>query len=130
VETRKERSKSTTALRLIALIFASVAAGVWIFAMVMQVVVGLQKGQDVLTLEGGLLAVLVIINVMGTVLGWWRKSAGTKILLSGGFALSVFSIIAAGRNRALAVAISGLPFLLSGILLWLSMHLNVEKGLP
>lgn len=107
-------------MRLAALIFASIASGVWLFAMTMQVVVGLQKGQNVLTLEGGLLAALVLFNVTGAILGWWREAAGTKILLIGGIALSVFSIIAAGRNRALAVAISGLPFLLSGVLLWLS----------
>jgi hypothetical protein len=120
VENKTNQSKSKTILRLAALIFATTAAGVWLFAMIMQVVVGLQKGQDVLTLEGGLLAALVLLNGVGTVLGWWRKAAGTRILVIGGLALSIFSIIAAGRNRALAVTISGLPFLLSGILLWFS----------
>ena len=129
MENKTNRSKSRAILRLAALIFATIAAGVWLFAMIMQVVVGLQKGQDVLTLEGGLLAALVLVNIAGTVLGWGRKAAGIRILIIGGLALSVFSIIAAGRNRALSVAISGLPFLLSGILLWFSTH-STSNDLP
>ena len=131
MENETNRSKAMTILRVAALTFATIAAGVWLFVMTMQVVVGLQKGQDVLTLEAGLLAALVLLNLAGAVLGWWRKAAGTKILLIGGLALSVFSIIAAGRNRALVIAISGLPFLLSGILLWFSTrstsnHLEIK----
>jgi hypothetical protein len=129
MENRGKQSKAMNAIRLVALIFATIAAGVWLFVMVMQVVVGLQKGQDVLTIEAGLLAILVLLNVFGTILGWWRKAAGTLILLLGGLALSLFSIIAAGRNRALAVAISGLPFLLSGILLWFSTRSAADRHL-
>ncbi len=114
--------------RLVALIFATIAAAVWLFVMVMQVVVGLQKGQDVLTLESGLLALLVLVNVAGAVIGWWKTAAGARMLLLGGLALSIFSIAAAGRNRALAVAVSGLPFLLSGGLLWFAGRTNFQEG--
>jgi hypothetical protein len=96
--------------------------------MLMQVVVGLQKGQDVLTLESGMLALLVLLNVIGTVIGWWRPVRGMKILIAGGLALSIFSMAAAGRNRALAVVISGLPFLLSGFLLWIITRSNDLPG--
>lgn len=124
------QERLSKALRWAGRILASIAAGVWLFVMIMQVVVGLQKGQDVLTTEGALLASLVLFNLSGTVLSWRRNAAGSKILLAGGFALSLFTILAAGRNRSFAVAISGLPFFISGILLWLSTRSNAEKGLP
>lgn len=88
----------------------------------MQVVVGLQKGQDVFTLESGLLAMLILTNLAGAVTGWWNSATGVKILLIGGVALSIFSAVVAGRNRDLALAISGLPFLLSSFLLWVSQQ--------
>jgi hypothetical protein len=107
-----------TILRLAALIIASTAAGLWLFLIILQVVVGLQKGQEVLTLESGLLMVLILVNVAGVLLGWWRRAAGTKLLLAGGPILSIFSFVAAGWNRSLVFTISGLPFLLAGTILW------------
>lgn len=117
-------------LRLGTLLFATVAAALWLFVMTIQVVTGLQKNQDVFGQEGSLLALLVLVNVTGTAVGWWRTAAGSKILLLGGIALSLFSYAAAGRNRALAAAVSGLPFLLSGALLWVAARANSQQGPP
>jgi hypothetical protein len=122
------QSRLSSLLRFGALMIASIAAGVWLFAMLLQVVVGLQKGQDVLNLEAGLLSALILVNVTGVILGWWRKVAGTRLLLVGGLTLSIFSVFAAGRNRSLAVAISGLPFLLSGALLWFTARSDSNQG--
>lgn len=104
-------------IRLAGRLIASIAALLWLFVIIAQVVIGLQKGQDVFTLEGSLLGILILVNAVGTVLAWWKPVIGANAILAGGLALSVFALISAGRNHAVAVLVSGAPFLLAGILI-------------
>ena len=72
------------------------------------------------TIEGALLAVLVVANLGGVALAWWRARIGGTVLVVAGAALCVFAYVTAGHNKGFAVLVSGAPFLLSGILLFAS----------
>lgn len=62
------------------------------------------------------LAALVLANVGGVVLAFFNERRGGGLLVLAGPALSVFAFFAAGRNQVLTAALSGGPFLISGLL--------------
>ena len=74
------------------------------------------------TLAGAwwLLAVLVIANVAGVALAWWRERLGGAILALAGAALCLFAYVTAGHNKGFAVLVSGAPFTVSGVLFLVS----------
>ena len=82
-------------------------------------------GEEDLTLEGFLLSILVVLNIVGVIAAWKNEKAGSITILISSFALAIFAYISAGRNEAFAVAVSSGPFLLAGILFlinWLKTH--------
>jgi hypothetical protein len=80
-------------------------------------VVHLIVGREPLTAEGALLGVLIVANVAGVVLAWWRGRLGGIVLILAGAALCVFAYLSAGHNKGFAVLVSGAPFLLAGVLI-------------
>jgi len=105
-------------LRWVARGLGTLAAAWWVLAGVGH---GL-AGDEPWTAESTVLVVLVAVNVLGVILAWWRERLGWIVLVVGGAAMCVFAWVSAGRNRVLAVLVSGAPFLVSGILLW--CHFN------
>ena len=77
-------------------------------------------GREPWTAEGALLAVLIVANVAGVVLAWWRARLGGVVLALAGAALCVFAYVTAGRNKGFAVLVSGAPFAVAGVLLLVS----------
>ena len=64
-----------------------------------------------------MLAGLVIAATLATVVSWRRQLLGGALLAAVGGVFCAFGYVTAGRNKLLAVAVSGLPFLTAGLLL-------------
>lgn len=76
------------------------------------------------SLEGLLLTIMIIGISIGFVLAWLKMRIGEIILITGGTILSIFAYITAGRCKWLAISVSGVPFLVSGILFLISHYLD------
>jgi hypothetical protein len=74
-------------------------------------------GREPFTWEGALLGALIVANVTGVLLAWWRARLGGTVLVLAGAALCVFAYVSAGHNKGFAVLVSGAPFLLAGVLI-------------
>ena len=78
------------------------------------------------TLEDMIMAGLVTTSALGVLIAWWREGIGGTILVICAAAHSTFAYVVAGHNKALAMLISGGPFLLIGALFlavwWRSRH--------
>jgi len=68
------------------------------------------------TLEGAVLAGLVLVAAVGVALAWWREGTGGTVVTAAGIALSIFAYVSAGHNKWFAVLVAGGPFLASGAL--------------
>jgi hypothetical protein len=68
------------------------------------------------TLEDMIMAGLVTTSALGVLIAWWREGIGGIILVICAAAHSTFAYVVAGHNKALAMLISGGPFLLIGSL--------------
>ena len=83
------------------------------------------SGEKDLSLEGFLLTILIVLNITGVVIAFQNEKRGSLTIIISSLFLCIFSYISAGRNEAFAIAISGLPFLVSGtsfLLGWLKSN--------
>ncbi len=107
---RKSRPVHWTA-RILGLILV----GFWLFIMVK----GAIDGGLALNSENGIMLALILASTMAFIVAWWSERLGGILLLAVGLGHCTFAFFAAGHNKALAVSVSGVPFLLLGALfLW------------
>ncbi len=78
------------------------------------------------TFEDKIMAGLITGSLLSMLVAWFREGVGGMLLLVCGVAHSTFAYFAAGRNIALAMAISGGPFLVLGILFLLARRRSTE----
>lgn len=72
------------------------------------------------TFEAQMMTGLIAGCLVGVLIAWWREDLGGTLLVICSVAHSTFAFFAAGNNKALAMLISGGPFLLVGILFLVS----------
>ena len=60
--------------------------------------------------------VLASANIVGVVVAFRHPRIGGRLLLVSGVLFSLFALVTAGRNEAFAAAVSGGPFIVSGVL--------------
>lgn len=102
-------------IRLIARILGLIFVGFWLFVMVMGAI---DEGLA-LNSENAIMLVLILASTIAFIVAWWSERLGGILLLIVGLAHCIFAYFAAGRNKALAISVSGVPFLLLGALfLW------------
>ena len=102
-------------IRRLARILGSIIVGFWLLITVMS---GFEDGWR-LNREGAILLALIIASTVAFIVAWWREKLGGILLLIVGLAHCVFAYSAAGRNKGLAIMVSGVPILLIGVLfLW------------
>jgi hypothetical protein len=71
------------------------------------------------------MAGLIVVSALAVLIAWrWAGIGGLLVILSG-VAHSAFALIASGRNRGIAMLISGGPFIVIGALFLLSAR---ERG--
>ena len=102
-------------IRRFARILGLVIVGFWLLVTVMS---GFEEGWGV-SGEGAIMLALIIASTVAFIFAWWRERLGGILLLIVGLAHCIFAYFAAGRNKALAISVSGVPFLLlGGLFLW------------
>ncbi len=73
-----------------------------------------------LTLEGGMIGAFAIFFTIGIVIAWIKERIGGIILIIGAIAFAIFILFSTGNNRVLASVLISSPFLISGILFYIS----------
>ena len=108
--------KNTKWLRWLARGIGTLAAGFWLIVILITAFVG----DEEFTFQSWILIILIIASAWSVVAAWGWELIGGACVLACGLAHAVFALISSGHNHALAVAVSGVPFLLSGSLFLLS----------
>ncbi|MCD6426736.1 MAG: hypothetical protein J7L03_01350 [Caldisericaceae bacterium] len=62
------------------------------------------------------LFLLIVANFASVIVALWEEKIGGILLILFSAILCVFALMIAGHNKIIAVSVSGLPFLLSGVL--------------
>ncbi|MCD6239542.1 MAG: hypothetical protein J7K51_09585 [Thermotogae bacterium] len=109
--------------RRIARGIGTLAGAYWAFILLIQAI----WGDTTVSSEGMILAGLIIIMVIGVVIAWHWEGLGGIIVVIGSIALGTFAYITAGHNKLFAVSVTGLPFLVAGIL-FLTSYWKKEKS--
>ncbi|MBO8160441.1 MAG: hypothetical protein H0Z24_02295 [Thermosipho sp. (in: Bacteria)] len=68
--------------------------------------------------QGTILVLLILAEIVGFILNWKYRKLGATIVLIGAIALCIFAFVTAGQNKLMAISVSGLPFLILGILIF------------
>jgi hypothetical membrane protein len=117
---KSDRGSATLAqlwLRRAGLALSSAAAVFWLLIGL----AGAFSEGEPWTVESSLLAALVLAATLATAVAFRRRRAGGALLVAAGAIFCVFSYVTAGHNKWVAVAVSGLPFVVAGSLLLLSL---------
>jgi len=103
-------------------------SGFWIFSLIMNTIRESQGGAFRLTLEGSLLTLLVFSSSVAAVYAWIDPLSGGKFTIVSSLFLTIFAYFSAAQDRLMAIAISGLPFFLIGLLFVQSQNAEGESG--
>jgi hypothetical protein len=102
-------------IELVARTIGVLAATLWLAPLV-GALIGEDPNSDGNVAESLGVGVLAAANIVAVAIAWRHPALGGRLLLVTGALFAVFALITAGRNEWLAVAVSGGPFLLSGLL--------------
>ncbi len=119
INNKKTIDKTTKVIHWTARILGSVSGAFWVLALTLSTIMESKLGvkpTPEAKLEGTILGCLVAIVVIGVIIAWFREGIGGFLTTLGAIALCIFSYISAGHNKIFAVLISGIPFLIAGIL--------------
>ena len=123
VNNKKNIDKTTKIIHWTARILGSISGAFWVLALTLSTIMESRLGVEPTPeakLEGTILGCLVAVVVIGVIIAWFREGIGGLIVVIGGIVLSIFAYITAGHNKVLAMASSGIPFLIAGILFLIS----------
>lgn len=101
----------STAARII----GGLAAAMWLAPLIGALVTG-DHTEDGSLAESIGIGVLAGANIVGVVIAFRRPRIGGSLLLVSGVLFSLLALIVAGRNEVFAAAVSGGPFIVSGVL--------------
>jgi len=94
----------------------SLVGAFWLLSLIASLIVEVIGGRTPWSLEGAILAGLVIITALGVLIAWRREGIGGTIVAIGAIALGTFAYITARFNKVWAMLITGGPFLVAGTL--------------
>ena len=93
-----------------------IVSGFWIVRLIQTAFRESQGDAFRLTLEGSLLFLLVVSSSVAVIYAWIDPLSGGKFTIVSSLFLSILAYFSANQDRLMAVAISGLPFFLIGLL--------------
>lgn len=100
----------------IARTIGTLAAALWTVPLVATLLGADDPGTDGPGTEGVGVGILAVANIAAVAIAWHNPRLGGLLLLGTGAVFAAFAIVTAARNHWLAVAVSGGPFLLAGVL--------------
>jgi hypothetical protein len=103
-------------------------SGFWIVSLIMNAIRESDGDAFRLTLEGSLLFLLVFSSSVAAVYAWIDPLSGGKLTIISSLFLSILAYFSASQDRLMAVAISGLPFFLIGLLFVQSQNTGEKAG--
>jgi len=112
-EEKEQITKKGNNIRKIARIVSIIVGGYWAFALSMEVIMLKKMVWD---LETTLLVTFVVILLISVVIAWINEKMGGTVLILAGIGFSIFAYFSAGHNKILAMLVSGVPFIICGIL--------------
>lgn len=115
---------ATEWLRWLARGVGSLLAVIWLFVGLAHAILG----DEPWTVESYFMAGFMAGGVIMPIIAWrWEKTGGSLLILFG-LIFSTFAYFSAGHNRWFAVLISGIPFLIAGILFLASWKNTGSQG--
>ena len=93
-----------------------IVSGFWIVSLILNTIRESEGDIFRLTLEGSLLFLLVVSSSVAAVYAWIDPLSGGKFTIVSSLFLSILAYFSASQDRLMAVAISGLPYFLIGLL--------------
>ena len=102
-----------------------IVSGFWIVSLILNTIKESEGDSFRLTLEGSLLFLLVFSSSVAAIYAWIDPLSGGKFTMVSSLFLAILAYFSAAQDRVIAVAISGLPFFLIGLLFVQSQ--NVES---
>ena len=121
-----EKSKHSTTLMWFARIGGVIISIFWLTSLFASAIGESIEAQLSLTLEGILLSVLIVASTIGVGIAWRHTLTGGKVTVISSLFLCIFAYFSAGDNKMFAVAVSGLPYFLVGVL-FIQSHLAKEE---
>lgn len=111
-------------IRWLARGLGTLLAGFWLFIGVLLAALGSEPW----TPESAVMAILIVASALAILVAWWREGIGAILVILVGVAHCVFAFLVSGHNRLFAMFISGVPFLLVGILFLMSWRQMKSLG--
>ncbi|HDD55304.1 MAG TPA: hypothetical protein ENG59_03575 [Chloroflexi bacterium] len=123
-----ETEKQSRILMWGARIGGLIVSGFWIVSLILNTFRESGGNAFRLTLEGSLLILLVISSSAAAIYAWIDPLSGGKFTIISSLFFSIFAYFSATQDRLMAVAISGLPFFLIGLLFVQSQNTEEEAS--
>lgn len=102
------------------LILGTLAGVFWLASLILNAIQELSDGVLPNSIEGPLLALLVLSASASVGFSWRNLKVGGVLTTGSGLALSIFAYFSSGHNHLIAALVSGFPFFLAGILITFS----------
>ena len=102
------------------LILGTLAGVFWLASLILNAIQELSDGVLPNSIEGPLLALLVLSASASVGFSWRNLKVGGVLTTGSGLALSFFAYFSSGHNHLIAALVSGFPFFLAGILITFS----------
>jgi|LGVE01.1.fsa_nt_gb hypothetical protein len=122
-----EKNKHSTTLMWFARIGGAIISIFWLISFFASSIGENIESQLNLTLEGIILLVLIVASTIGVGIAWKHPLTGGKVTVISSLFLCIFAYFSAGDNKMFAVAVSGLPYFLVGVLFIQSQLAKEEK---
>jgi len=104
-------------IRWIARIISSLAAAFWLLILIDILLCDLVVGCVSVTWDMALLLFLVVASIASVAIAWRWESIGGPVLIFWGFAFTAIAYITSRPHQAFSMLVTGVPFLIAGLLL-------------
>ena len=108
----EDNDRQRTVLIWIARICGLFVSVIWLGILIIG---GIENYKSILSIEGILGIILVVISSIGVAIAWKYPLNGGKIIVISSVFLIVFHYFSSGTNKYIPIAIQGLPFFLVGV---------------
>jgi len=103
-------------IRWSALTISSLTAAFWLLILIDILLCDLVVGCVSVTWDMGLLLFLVIASIASVAIAWRRENIGGPVLIIWGLAFATIAYVTSRPHQAFSMLVTGVPFLIAGLL--------------